>query len=176
LSVSGGRADGRGSGAYACSRSNSTHVFDSVLHKQDLTISQIRKYTTLDSIYFTGRLAENVFTGDTVVDFGNGMKGVVINYSDRLVASYKRLFLFKPPYDKSIGDMEVYNNVDCTEDQDCSFVDYKITSDSTFELIETIVPANAEERKLSDSIIRYTWKVKVDGTFMQVSVIGRHEK
>jgi hypothetical protein len=162
LSVSGGRADGRGSGAYACSRSNSTHVFDSVLHKQDLTISQIRKYTTLDSIYFTGRLAENVFTGDTVVDFGNGMKGVVINYSDRLVASYKRLFL--------------YNNVDCTEDQDCSFVDYKITSDSTFELIETIVPANAEERKLSDSIIRYTWKVKVDGTFMQVSVIGRHEK
>jgi len=109
---------------------------DSVFSKLELSIDQVRKYTQIDSIYYTGLLAGVSFTGDTVFSGSNGFKMAIIDYDDRKSCIYKFLLVFDVEGNQNLDGKIVYT--DCDRDGTGNYQDrrYKVINDSTFEVTE----------------------------------------
>ncbi|MET0637373.1 MAG: hypothetical protein ABWZ25_15185 [Chitinophagaceae bacterium] len=129
---------------------------DSITRKEKLTIDQIRKHTMLDSIYYTGVFSDVVFTGDTVFDVHNGLKGAIINYSDKMSCTYKFLLILKADNYVNISNKIIYSDCDRDESFDYTFIRFKVRNDSIFETTETYIQANSELQQTK----KVKWKIR----------------
>lgn len=141
--------------------------YDSILQKQQLSFAQIRAHTSIDSFYYTGNYnGQSTFTGDTVYVLRNNFKGVVIEHSGP--NCLKKLLLVFDVANREVCRAEVSSECDGEEGYDYSSTGYKMIDDSTFVMIETIIPANAEEKQLPNEEIKTWWKITAAGRIEQV--------
>jgi hypothetical protein len=137
----------------------SPSFFDSVLLKWELTHDQVMHHTGIDSIFFTGFHKEAKFSGDTIVSFVAGVKGVIINYDDRRNCLRKFIFIFLPGNSISSDHEEIYSECDRDEGFDYFSLDYKIISDSTFRVFETLIPKH-KDTPINLHVIQFMVKEK----------------
>lgn len=141
--------------------------YDSVLQKQQLSFAQIRAHTSIDSFYYTGNYnGQSTFTGDTVYVLRNNFKGVVIEHSGP--NCLQKFLLVFDTANRELCHEQVYSACDGEENHDYSSTDFKVIDDSTFITIETIIPADAEEKHLSNKEIKTQWKITATGRIEQV--------
>jgi hypothetical protein len=141
--------------------------YDSILQKQQLSFAQIRAHTFIDSFYYTGNYnGQSTFTGDTVYVLRNNFKGVVIEHSGP--NCLKKFLLVFDAANRAVCHAEVSSECDGEEGYDYSSTGYKMIDDSTFITIETIIPANAEEKQLPNEEIKTWWKITAAGRIEQV--------
>lgn len=137
--------------------------FDSILGKFELTFQQVKKYTMIDSVYYTGMFSDVVFLGDTVFNFRAGNKGVIIRYDDKKSCIYKFLLVFDLNNDRNIDSKIIYSDCDHDESVDYSQLRYNLLNDSIFETIETYIPAVASRDVQRIKSERIKWKLTKDG-------------
>jgi hypothetical protein len=139
---------------------------DSIQTKARLSNFQIQKNTLIDSIYFTDDKYRARFEGDTVFAIRGGLQGAIIQYDDRTNCLYKFLLVFD-----SNGHNTDYKKVfsDCDRDESSDYysLDYKFTSDSTFQILESYMPPNAEK---VTKIEKTSWVVNKEGKCEQFNV------
>lgn len=137
---------------------------DSVGGKYELSIAQIKKHTSIDSVYYTGMFADVGFTGDTVFNFYRGLKGAIIVYDDRRSCIYKFLLVFNPASNQNIANKIIYTDCDRDESADYTTLSYKLLSDSILETTETYVSAKSKAHKIE----KLKWKIG-DNDIIQLS-------
>jgi hypothetical protein len=118
---------------------------DSISGKLDLTIQQIQKYSIIDSMFYTGRFSNASFVGDTVFNFSNSYKGAIIEYDDRQNCIHKFLLIFSPIENQNTDYKRIYSDCDRDPSADYITLSYKILKDSTFQTIESYIPANTDK-------------------------------
>jgi hypothetical protein len=157
------------------------NFFDSIMKKMDLTISQMKAHTTVDSIFYTGRgeaddtlyYPGHSFKGDSIIRFSNGITGALLHYNDGLVCSKKWLFLYRPDSAINSDDMEIQINCDRDEGFDYYYTEYRLLNDSMFETNEYKILANRDdEGKLWE---KKKYKVNSNGRFVIVQSKEYHK-
>jgi len=135
---------------------------DSVANKYVLTLTQILACTKLGSIHDSEYLSSAVFTGDTVVNFGTGFKGAIIEYNDKKNCIFKFLFVFGRVDNLNTDIATIFKGCDIDQDSGGTMLDYKLLTDSTFQTIETdILPDLAENSDTKKEI--FNWKINGQG-------------
>lgn len=134
---------------------------DSVSRKRSLSISQIRQFSTIDSALYTGNYPNAVFTGDTVVQLKQNLKAAIVDYNDGLNCSGKFLLLFLPGRERSADVQIVETDCDRDESSEYNFIRYRFLSDSSFETIETYLPAVAKKADSVQTLRK--WKLGQNG-------------
>jgi hypothetical protein len=99
------------------------------------------------------------------VHFYRGYVGAIIDYSDGESCLSKLMLLFRPPDFRNTSYLEIYSVCDREVDSDFSFLKYELLRDSSFETIESFVPANSTTVK---SVEKHRWRITTDGTFNSV--------
>ena len=111
--------------------------FDSVASQFAITIDQIKKYTIIDSVYWTGVDHGGHFVGDSIYFREQKHPLLVLNYSDGLVCTYLFLLVF----DSSGLHNSDYRIIEmnCDVDGSSGYTDlsYQILNDSTIMLERT---------------------------------------
>ena len=139
---------------------------DSVEKKQELSSKLISTYIEIDSASYTGYFSNASFTGDTVFHFFGGFIGAIIKYNDGKFCITKWMYLFSPEKNENTTSMEIYSDCDRDEDSEYSFLRYKFLNESSFETIESFIPANSHKVK---SVERHVWKISSNGRFYSVN-------
>jgi hypothetical protein len=131
---------------------------DSVANKYELSVGQIRTHTQIDSVFYSGSFADVSFTGDTVFDIHNGLKGAIIVYDDGQSCLYKVLLVMTID-NKNVSNKFIYS--DCDRDEGRSYItlDYKLLNDSVFETYETYFVRESEVEKMEN----LKWKISNKG-------------
>src|SRR5579872_1314239 len=143
---------------------HSSSFLDSIARKSELSTEQIKRHTSLDSVFCTGMYDRAGFTGDTVFEFTRGIKGAIVDYDDKTNCLYRFLLVFRPKEDHSAAHKLIYS--DCDQDESAGYLTlrYKLLNDSMFATIETYTPANSKNKK-----IKYlTWKISWSGAIDSV--------
>ena len=131
---------------------------DSVFLKYELAIGQIKRHTNFDSVYYTGYHSDAFFSGDTLLQLRNGLKGAVIIYNDGRSCLSKLLFVFNSSQDISISSKVIYTDCDRDESSGCNYLRYVILSDSTFQTIETnLPPVSTKNQSSTKTVVK--WKM-----------------
>jgi hypothetical protein len=136
----------------------SSNFLDSISHRYDLTLDQIKIYTKIDSDYFIPPNCK--FTGDSIISTKSGYIVAIINYDDAMVCRDKFLLVF----DAKTGmntDWKLIET-DCDEDEGASIStkrSYKLISDDRFSTTETITNKNKVEKTRIIWIINYSGKI-----------------
>ena len=138
---------------------NNATFLDSVSKKTELSIQQIKQHTNIDSVYFTERFSEAAFTGDTVFNFENGLKGVIVKYDDRTNCIYEFLLIFPSGKEMCTDNKIIYTDCDRDESADYTMLRYKLLNGSIFETITTYIPAKTKIKKIEKT----RWKVSSSG-------------
>jgi hypothetical protein len=138
---------------------STTSFVDSIVRKDELSIQQIRDYTNLDSVYYTGYHSYAAFTGDTVVNLHGNPKGLIIDYEDGRICHYKFLFVYDPITSRAVDYKNIYLNCDHEEDSGYYVIKYEFLNDSVFKTIGDYISENGklDKRKL------IKWKVDLTG-------------
>lgn len=134
--------------------------FDSISQKMPLTNEQLKKYTKIDSFYYSNRYSEATFIGDTVFSPKTDLMCCVINYDDKRNCFYKFILIFDLNLSKNTDSKKVYSDCDRDESSDYSSIKYEFINDSVFRTIESFIP------KYSDTISkneRSNWKINRNG-------------
>lgn len=131
-------------------------IFDSIKEKLQLSTDQIRYYTSIDSIYYTGMFSDVVFQGDTLINLAMGYKGAIIEYDDRRSCIYKFLFVLKPSGNEKSAYKIIFTDCDHDESAGYKTLNYVIINDSTFETAETFIPAMGKTSKIQ----KHNWKIR----------------
>jgi hypothetical protein len=144
---------------------NSSLFLDSIANKDELSVEQIRSYTSIDSIWYTGRRSIARFIGDTVFHFFGGFTGAIIKYDDRSNCVYRFLLVFRPPDSQNTANKIIYT--DCDRDESAGYNDtrYKLLNDSMFETIKRYYPPGGQKAK---SVVRQKWRISDSGTIYPV--------
>jgi|GEM_PF-6300404 len=147
-------------------RGTSSYSFlDSVLKKHELSLEQIKKNTTLDSLYYTGRFTDAIFTGDTVIPLYDSFKAAIIECDERRNCIYKFLLIFDSAGSRNFDHKKIYSECDRDESTDYWSTDYKFINDSSFHIIESYIPKN------SDKILerrKTKWQINQKGIIVEV--------
>jgi hypothetical protein len=132
---------------------------DSVSKRYGLSFDQIRNHTAIDSIYNTGFRSNASFTGDTVINGPNGIKGVILEYSDEQSCRYKFLVIMNAKSSHMISNMIVYTDCDQDEGAPYTTLNYKLINDSLFQTIETNFSIGSKD----SNVQKTEWKIRADG-------------
>jgi hypothetical protein len=154
-----------GSNIASNSRTVQLSFLDSILNKQELSISQIKMYTSLDSIYYTGIYSHSTFQGDTVIDIRGKYKGLIIEYSNGLTAMYKFLFIYDPDKLHTGEEKVVYTDTDREEGDSYLFTRYKFLNDSTFETVDTLLDTRDNPHVRG----KEKWRIDKSGVMRSIS-------
>jgi hypothetical protein len=137
---------------------------DSILAKQELSISEIKRYTSLDSIYYTGIYSNSMFQGDTVIDVRGKYKALIIDYSSGRSSAYKFLFIYDPDKLHTGEEKVVYTDTDREEGDSYLFTRYKFLNDSTFQTIDTLLDTHDEPHVRG----REVWRIDKSGIMRSI--------
>jgi len=150
----------------------SLSFFDSIAKKYEFTAHQIKTHTIIDSFYFTDRFTEAVFSGDTIFSIRNGFTAAVFGYNDRSNCSCKFLAVF-PVMARRCSDHKLIQT-ECDRDisSNYSYRRYRWLSDSTFETVEYLIPANKNEDDAGMVTEKIIWKVDQRGMIDSVITKG----
>lgn len=133
---------------------------DSVKNKYEISISQLRHRTILDSVFFTGFYANSTFVGDTVVRFANNFLGAILDYHDNKMCEYKMIFIFDSIGAKNTAYDIISSACDHADDA-YTTTEFKLF-DKGFETTKSYYPAeNDSITKVTREVIK--WKVNSKG-------------
>jgi hypothetical protein len=111
--------------------------FDSVASQFAISIDQIKNYTMIDSIYWTGVYQGGHFFGDSIYFREQKHPLLVLNYSDALVCTDLFLLVFDSSGMHNSDYRIIEMNCDADESSDHSDLSYQILNDSTIMLERT---------------------------------------
>ena len=150
---------------------SATHLsfIDSVSQKYELSTGQIKKYTKIDSVYYTDMFSDVSFIGDTVIDFHSGLKGAIIKYDDRKSCIYKFLLIIDQTNNRNSDNKIIFTDCDHDESADYTTLRYRLLNDSTFETIETYIPAKSGNKANSTKDKDVKWKINMSGMIVHIS-------
>jgi hypothetical protein len=138
------------------------NFLDSISNHYDLTITQIKLHTKIDSDYFIPQNCK--FTGDSVISYKYKYLVAIINYDDGSECEDKFLLIFDST--KSVNTDFKLVETNCDEDESAATYlenTYQIRNDSIFSTDEII----KNER---------TKKIRITETFWTINKSGRITK
>ena len=138
--------------------------FDSVASQFAISIDQIKKYTMIDSIYWTGVYHGGHFVGESIYFRDQKHPLLVLNYSDGLVCSDLFLLVFDSSgmYNSDYRIIEM--NCDADGSSGYSALSYHILNDSTIMLERTLNESKQGHKEHVSSQKGYL-HLKDDGKF-----------
>lgn len=144
---------------------------DSISRQDDLSVDQIKKYTSLDSAYYTGMYSNATFRGDTTWSLKNGAKAAIVNYSDNLVCSYKIIFIFLPEILISIDSEKISTDCDRDDEGGYTTLEYTLLNDSSLKTKETHVSESWDNKTPVTTITNINWSINNKGFIEPVDTV-----
>ena len=141
---------------------------DSISAKAELSVDQVRKYTKIDSIYYTGMFSDASFSGDTVFNCPNGLRIMIIDYDDRKSCIYRFLLVIVSANHQNIDNKIIYTDCDHDEGANYTTLKYRLINDSIFETIETNYAANSKSKVAKDELRKFKWKISGNGQIKSI--------
>jgi len=155
---------------YSCTNKGKSKVtansgfLDSVASQSDLSFAQVKKHTSIDTIYYQ---KNSTFAGDTVYYRDSAHPLVVLLHDDHLVCLKKLLLVFGDG-EKCTDNLLIETDCDIDYSTDSSELSYKILSDTSFITTETLTERN-EGQKDKITVTEQFYKISDKGKIIALN-------